>query len=163
MMRYYVDSPANVQLLQIEIDRGLGLRDAAGNPTPQEQIVVRGDRRGPASQMLGPGHQCYDRPGAGTRVLLGADGSAALELVTGERIDRAIPTGTRSLLVVSRARDHAPLPAGVRDILDDEYVRGVFARNASEAAAAAEVSAEIGARAAAALARRVVTDPITPR
>jgi hypothetical protein len=56
---------------------------------------------------------------------------------------------------VTRARGNSALPAGVRDKLDDAYVDRVFAgRPVDDAAAIAEVVAELQGRATAALARK---------
>ncbi len=99
------------------------------------------------------------------RVIVGGDGSTALELpdsdLTGQHIadqlgktvgGTAIPSSA-ALVQVARPRDSSQLPAGVRDKVDDAYVDSALAQ-ADTPQARAAITAELQGRAAAALARK---------
>lgn len=168
MTRYHVDTPARLVLVQVALDQSFGLRDIAGNPTPREQMVQRGSAYGPASQVIGPGHNCYDMPGTHWPLIDGGDGTAALQIADSPRIDAKLGltvNGTvlpraADLVQVTRPRDNSLLPAGVRDKLDDAYVSSQldgtdFAGQPKDTPAArAAINAELQGRAAAALARK---------
>lgn len=167
MTRYHVDTPPKLVLVQVALDQSFGLRDAAGNPTPREQMVFRAGTLAPASQVLGPLHGCYDLPGTHWPLLDGGDGTAALQIADAPLIDAklgrtvngvALPRSA-DLVQVTRPRDNSLLPAGVRDKLDDAYVSGqldgtdITGQPRDTPQARAAISAELQGRAAAALAR----------
>lgn len=163
MSRYHVDTPAQLVLVQVTLDKEFGLRDAAGNPTPREQLVTRNGGRTyvPASSVSAV--TCYDQPGRHWPLIDGGDGTAALHIAELASIDAklgrtvsgvALPT-VASLVQVTRPRGHSALPTGVRDKLDDAYVDRVFAGLAVDnPGAIAEVTTELQGRATAALARK---------
>jgi hypothetical protein len=161
-MRFYVDSPAQLLLVQVALDQEFGLRDASGNPTPREQLVVH-PWFGvvPASVVLGPAHGCFDMPGRHWPLLEGGDGTAALQITEVPAIEAklgrtlrgvAVPPAS-SLVQVSRPRDHALLPVGVRDKLDDAWIDQQLDAGDTPAARSAILS-ELQGRGTAALARK---------
>lgn len=182
MSRYHVDTPAQLALVAIAIDQALGLRNAAGAPTPIEQLVTfdGGKTFAPASVALaslpygvrlkaGQQHNCYTQPGTKARLIDGGDGTAALEIDADAAIDAqlgktvsGVPLPTVGALVqVTRARQNALLPAGVRDKLDDAYADQVYAANTAlgvtdtvTANAAITVELQNGSRAANAITRK---------
>lgn len=162
MSRYHVDTPTQLALVQVALDKEFGLRDAAGNPTPREQMVHRpGLGLVPASVALGPAHGCYDQPGRHWPLIDGGDGTAALDIAEAPSIDAklgrtvggvALPT-VASLVQVTRPRENDRLPPGVRDKLDDAFVDAVLSAGDNTGTRAA-VTAELQGRAVAALARK---------
>lgn len=167
--RFHVDTRERLVAVQRALDTAFGLRDAGGNPTPREQMVVHPVLGTvPASYVLGPAHSCYDAPGQHWPLVEGEDGSCAIEVAAGDPIDAklgstvrgtAIPRG-RDLVAVSRPLRHDLLPAGVCAKLDDDYVEArlsgtdLLGLSRDTPAARAEITAELGQRAPAALARK---------
>lgn len=176
MSRYHVDTPAQLALVQVALDQSFGLRNAAGVATPIERMVYRPDvGLVPASRLFGPVHGHYDQPGTHWPILDGGDGTAALRVpdvadvptIAGKlgRTVSGVPVPAAGALVqVTRARDNALLPAGVRDKLDDAYADTVYAQNTNAlgvtdtATANAAITAELqnGSRAANAITRKGV-------
>jgi hypothetical protein len=98
-----------------------------------------------------------------SRLVLGADGTAALELPETTHVEAALgrtirgtPTPRDSDCVkCTRAREYALLPTGVRDKLDDKYVDSVLTSETEDTPQKrAEIADELQGRAAAALARK---------
>ena len=155
MSRYHVADPGSLEAVRQAINSTIprtGFRVVNGVAIPVD-LAVEEARLG-----LEPEQLVHT-----SRLVLGADGTAALELPETPHVEAqlgktihgtATPTAA-SLVQVPRARDNALLPTGVRDKLDDTYVDSVLSDGDTPQARAA-ITAELqnGSRASGALARK---------
>lgn len=116
-MRYHVDTPARLALVQVALDQQHGLRDAMGLPTPREQLVHKpGMGLVPASVALGPLHTCYDQPGTHWPVIEGDDGTTAIELPEIASVDDQLGKTIRGVAIppANQLVSEEALPARLR-------------------------------------------------
>lgn len=170
MTRYHIASAGNCESVRQAINAGW-----RAGPASHATVLLTGERVPIAEYELRTGRAVghFQLLTADRLIVAGAD--AALEMPEpasdggltwshiadqlGKTIGGVPTPSAASLVQVTRARQHSLLPTGVRDVLDDRYVDGEYAKigneHANEAAARGVISAELqGARATAALSRK---------
>jgi hypothetical protein len=135
MPEYFHVAPlSDLVQLQVAIDQEVGLRDAAGNPTPRQQMVHKpGQGLVPAFQA--GAFNCVDLPGTHYPIIEGDDGTAAMQLnevpvITDNlgktlKAGKALPRLNQLVRAVSEG-EYDKLPPGVMRVLDSRYFARFF-------------------------------------
>lgn len=131
MPYYHVAPLTDLVQLQVAIDQEVSLRDAAGNPTPTQQMVnVPGRGLIPAFEI--GAYNCVNMPGAHYPIVEGDDGTVAMMLsdvpVVSDNLGKTLKAGKalpklKDLVRVLTEADHDKLPAGVMRKLDKVFVQ----------------------------------------